>query len=49
LAVRNTDKNEERHETPAFHASQEWAEERFVMVFLQGYEAEIAAPRMNTT
>jgi hypothetical protein len=31
-----TDKNKERYGTPEFHTSQEWAEERFVMVYLQG-------------
>jgi hypothetical protein len=41
VAMRNADKNKERYETPEFHTSQDWAEERFVMVYLQGSDREI--------
>jgi hypothetical protein len=41
VAMRNADKNKERYETPEFHTSQDWAEERFVMVYLQGSDGEI--------
>jgi hypothetical protein len=40
VAMRNADKNKERYETPEFHTSQDWAEERFVMVYLQGSDRE---------
>jgi hypothetical protein len=40
VAMSNADKNKERYETPEFHTSQDWAEERFVMVYLQGSDRE---------